>query len=93
MPVKALQRYLKDTINNKTYQLTVRPHLGGWLAIVIVDDMRWEQQTEANAPVETAKEWAIKKALIDAHGSQYEQVYPLEAALSGPWTEIDLTGE
>jgi hypothetical protein len=67
MPVKALQRYLKDTINNKTYQLTVRPHLGGWLAIVIVDDMRWEQQTEANAPVETAKEWAIKKALIDAH--------------------------
>ncbi len=57
MPLKALRRYLKDTINNKTYQLTERPHLGGWLAIVIVDDMRWEQQTEANAPVETAKEW------------------------------------
>jgi hypothetical protein len=93
MPVKALQRYLKDTINNKTYQLTVRPHLGGWLAVVIVDDMRWEHQTEPNAPLEIAKEWAIKKALIDAHSSKYEEVYPLQAALSEPWTEIDLTGE
>jgi len=93
MTVKAFQRYLRDTINNKTYQLTVRPHLGGWLAVVIVDDLRWEEQTEPNAPVETAKEWAIKKALIDAHSSRYEAVYPLEVALIEPWTEIDLTDE
>ena len=61
-----------------------RPHLGGWLAVVIVDDMRWEEQIKPNAPVETAKEWAIKKALIDAHSSKYEEIYPLEAALSEP---------
>jgi hypothetical protein len=93
MPVKVIQRYLKDTINKKTYQLTVRPHLGGWLAIVIVDDLRWEHQTKAGVPVEEAKEWAIKKALIEAHSSKYEDVYPLDVALAEPWTEIDLPGE
>lgn len=29
----------KDKINNKTYHLTVRPHLGGGLAMVIVGDL------------------------------------------------------
>ena len=93
MPTKAIQRYLKDTINKKSYQLTARPYLGGWLAIVIVDDLRWEHQIEAGASIEAAKEWAIKKALIDAHSSKYEEVYPLDVALAEPWTEIDLPGE
>jgi hypothetical protein len=39
--VKAFQRYIKDTVNNKTYQLTVRPQLGGWLCT-------------ANLPIEVA---------------------------------------
>ena len=94
MPVKACQRDLKDTINNKTYQLTVQPHLGGWLVNVIVvgEDTRWPEQID-NATVETAKEWAIKKALIEAFGPKYEEVYPLAAALSESWTDINLPSE
>ena len=54
----------------------MRHHLGGWLAIVILvgEDMRWDKQTAPNAPPDDAKEWAIKKALIEAHGSKYEEV-------------------
>ena len=43
MPVKAFQRYIKDMVNNKTYQLTVRPHLGEWFAVVRGDDFHWDQ--------------------------------------------------
>jgi hypothetical protein len=63
---------------------------GDWFVVVRGDDFHWDKQIEN---LEAAKEWAIKKALVEAHGSKYEELYPLEIALSEPWDEIELKDE
>ena len=93
MTIKGYRRFLYDNTNKKQYRLTVHARGDHWRAIVVDEALTESTFTTdhlaKDLSLEGAKQWAIKKALVDAHGHDFQQLQPIESELEEPWKECD----